>query len=141
MSSTVRVSFDDLDVAEDQSMTWQGEPFSGIAYETDSTSKLVSEVEFAKGLQNGMAREWYASGQLRSESEYANGSRHGHSKTWHQNGCPASVARYQYSIKLEEKTWREDGLLIADWSLPKDDKQHELLILLAKRFPATNEHH
>jgi antitoxin component YwqK of YwqJK toxin-antitoxin module len=134
MSNTLRVPFDDLVVADDQSMTWQDRPFTGIAYEADGAGNVTSEAEFVDGLQNGVSREWSGSGQLRSETEYFHGSRHGCSRTWHESGQLASEAQYQYSIKTEEKTWDAGGSLVGDWLLPENDEQRELINLLAKRF-------
>lgn len=134
MSKAARVPFDDLAVNDDQSTLWDNDPFTGVAYELDASGQLVCESEFVEGLQEGTSRTWFAPEQLRSESEYAHGSRHGRSKEWHRNGQLASDARYLYSIKVEEMTWNERGELMKTWSLPKDDKAHELIELLAARF-------
>lgn len=134
MSANTRVRFDDLVVSDDQSLAWQGRPFTGVAYESDGTGRLISEVTYVDGLQNGVGREWYESGKLRSESQFMHGSKHGLSKNWYEDGRLASEAEYQYSIKTQERTWDRGGTPIGDWSLPQDDPQRELIGLLAQRF-------
>ena len=134
MNLNMRVQYDELTVADDQSMAWQGEPFTGVAYETNSAGRVISEAGYVDGLQRGLAREWYDSGQLRSESHYEHGSKHGMSRSWYDNGQLESEAEYKYSIKVRERTWNRDGTLVRDWHLPENDEQRVLIDLLAKRF-------
>jgi antitoxin component YwqK of YwqJK toxin-antitoxin module len=138
MSNVLRVLYDHLSLANDQSMSWQGHPFTGVAYELADSGQLISEAAFEDGCQRGLAREWFESGQVRSEAEYVHGCRHGYSRTWHENGQVASEAAYEYSIKVAEKTWNEDSVLMTEWSLSEDDPQRALIELLAKHKMSTD---
>jgi antitoxin component YwqK of YwqJK toxin-antitoxin module len=128
------VPFDDLIVEDDQSLAWQGRPFTGVAYETDGAGRLISEMTYVDGQQSGVGREWYESGKLRSESQFMHGSKHGLSRNWYEDGALASESEYQYSIKTQEKTWDRGGAPVGDWSLPANDPQRALIDLLAQRF-------
>jgi len=134
MSSDMRIPFDDLIVGDGGVMTWREGPFTGVAYETGDSGRVMSEVAFVDGLQHGIAREWFESGRLRAESEFAHGSRHGRSRSWHENGQLAADAQYQYSVKTEEKLWSDGGAVVADWCMPEEDEQRGLIDVLARRF-------
>jgi antitoxin component YwqK of YwqJK toxin-antitoxin module len=134
MTNNVRVQFDDLTVDDDQSLSYQGKPFTGIAYETNSAGIVVSEAGYDSGLQAGVTREWDHSGHLLSESYFAQGSKHGTSKQWHNNGHLESESEYSCSIKTRERVWDTQGRLLKDWALPENDEQRALIKLLEKRF-------
>jgi antitoxin component YwqK of YwqJK toxin-antitoxin module len=134
MTITMRVPFDNLTVMDDQSLTYQGSLFTGIAYETNDRGVVRSESNYENGLQNGVTREWDDSGQLRAESHFYQGSKHGYSRRWSDSGLLESEAEYKYSIKVREKAWDRQGAIIKDWTLPENDDKHRLIELLAKRF-------
>lgn len=132
MSKTPRVLYDDLLVVDDQTMNWHDQPFTGVAYETDASGRVVSEAEFVDGLQSGITREWGQSGQLQSQIRYFRGARHGTAERWHGNGQLAARAEYRHSIKVSEQEWAADGSLVMEWNMPQDDPQRALLTILAK---------
>lgn len=70
MSDGGRVQFDDLELGNNGVMMSQGRPFTGVAYETNSSGKAIGEASFLDGIQRGVAREWLESGQLVSEAHY-----------------------------------------------------------------------
>jgi len=134
MTIDVRVQFDDLTVEDDQSLSYQGIPFTGVAYEANDNGVVISESSYENGLQKGVTREWNSSGRILTESYFDQGSKHGISKRWHENGQLESEAEYIYSIKVRERDWDRQGRLLRDWNLPENDEQRALIDLLAKRF-------
>lgn len=134
MTNNVRIQFDDLTVEDDQSLSYQGKPFTGIAYETNSAGIVVSEAAYDNGLQAGVTHEWDHSGRLLSETHFAQGSKHGTAKQWHNNGQLESESEYSYSIKTRERVWDPQGRLLRDWTLPEHDEQRAMIELLKKRF-------
>ena len=54
---------DDLYLAEDGSYEYQDRPFTGTARHRTRNGAVVSEIEYANGLQDGLARYWYPSGE------------------------------------------------------------------------------
>jgi len=134
MTDNLRVHYDELVLGDDQLLMWCGHSFTGTAYETDSTGRVISDAHYLQGLQSGAAHEWSATGRLLSECAYENGSRHGLCRRWFENGQLECEAEYRFSIKVSEKCWSADGMPLKDWSLPQDDSQWALIKLLGARF-------
>jgi antitoxin component YwqK of YwqJK toxin-antitoxin module len=134
MKDMQRVDFDSLQTKADQTIVYQGQPFTGIAVETRSDGTLMCETEFVEGVQNGASREWSTRGQLIAEDTYWNGSKHGICRRWLESGQPASEDTYEYSIKTKHKEWDATGRMIDKWKLSQTDPNFGLLEQLRKSY-------
>jgi len=134
MSEPQRVDFDELEMTPDLAMTFGGQLFTGIAFETRPDGSLESETAFRDGLQTGICRRWSPSGALLVEDNFWIGSKHGVCRTWFDGGQPASEATYEYSIKTSERTWDRNGRLLKDWRLAETDPNFASLELLRKSY-------
>jgi len=120
MKDDPHVQYDELELGGDQLLMWRGHPFTGTAYETDPAGTVIGDARYVQGLQTGAAHE--------------NGSKHGLCRRWYENSQLESEAEYRFSIKVREKCWSADGMLVKDWSLPHNDAQWALIALLERRF-------
>jgi antitoxin component YwqK of YwqJK toxin-antitoxin module len=129
-----RVNFEALDMDTEQRMVWQGKPFTGTAIELTSDGKIVGELNFVDGVQDGLTREWSLSGRLIAEEAYSDGSKHGYSRHWFDNGQLSSEQLYEYSIKTKEVVWSNDGNLISKWEISENDQTFSILQMLRQNY-------
>ena len=126
----MRVNFEELEprlVEEFLLDTYEGKPFTGIAYETWANGGLRSEAEFVDGLKSGLSKDWFQNGQIKSEMNLRQGDGHGLSQTWYENGQLKSQTICEYGIKLSEKVWDNAGLLTRNFQLKEDDFYYSIL--------------
>lgn len=131
----IRINFDELDFTDDLINTWNGKPFTGIAFEYNGQGKLISEVSFVDGIEHGIARDWYPSGQLKKETYLMWGGLHGVSREWFENGRLKSEAYGEYAILIKRKIWDEDGNLILDKHISENDPLYKILQSRRQRNP------
>jgi antitoxin component YwqK of YwqJK toxin-antitoxin module len=124
----VRVPYNDLDFPDwDHGYTYDGESFTGIAYELSEGGRLTSEVEFRCGIQAGTWREWYPNGTLAKEAHLERGAWHGHCREWHSNGQLALDGEWEYGVCLRNQRWDENGVLIDEYRVESDPAAGEAL--------------
>lgn len=98
----LRINDELLDMNEEQTVFYEGKPFTGIAYEMEG-DKLVCEIPYCEGIQEGVAKEYHANGNISGEHNYKRAVLHGKSKEWHEDGKLKSEADYEYSILIGKK--------------------------------------
>jgi len=119
----LRLNYDELDNEEwGEYYLWQGQPFTGIAYELHPNGQVWSEVEMMEGMENGIVRQWYASGKQRLDGYGKQVERYSWSKEWFENGVLKRVSISEWNVQIKEKIWDEQGQLISDYERPRDDK-------------------
>ncbi len=104
--------------------TFEGEPFSGVAFSVWANGKMEAESELRDGLNWGLSRSWYSTGAKLGEAEMRAGVLHGRAKEWHKNGQLASEGEYEFGIPLWERKWDENGGLLSEYELKPTDRQH-----------------
>ncbi len=127
-----RVDGDDLEW-EGQLQTWNDVPFTGIEVWRFPNGAVESETTYKDGLTDGLARTWDEHGQLRAQFACRLGAMHGNSKKWHPNGQLAENGQYEWGVRLEEKTYDEQGRLIDDFKIDPADPNSQYPILLKFR--------
>jgi antitoxin component YwqK of YwqJK toxin-antitoxin module len=127
-----RINDDLLDMTDELVYLYEGELFTGIGFELGLDNRIISEISYKNGFQEGPARDWYESGELQSEAYYKENSLHGASKEWYKNGKIKSEALYEFGVPLEYKEWDEDGKVVNEFQLSKDDIRFKLLEDLKK---------
>lgn len=96
---------------EDDLLSLDGEPFTGIVYSEYSNKQLESEELYENGLPNGLCRTWHENGQLKQEWFADRGRATGIRAEWHDNGRLKSIIYSEYGIVLDRREWDVDGTL------------------------------
>lgn len=122
---------------------YQGDLFTGIAYETWPDGRLCFEGEFVDGLRCGLARHWFANGQLEEEGFSWNDGVHGPCRAFDTDGRLRDWGWSEYGIPLETKLWSENGKLVEHHTLAEDDplwsvwySEHARFLAGESDFPA-----
>lgn len=118
----MRINSDDLelDYGDGDTYLWQGQPFTGLAYEQYPEGPLWSEMEYVEGREHGLAHVWFPSGQLQEETSYYRGKHFGPDREWDAQGQLRSEIIYEYGYRLRERTWDAAGRLVSDKPLEDD---------------------
>ena len=132
----LRVEDSELDYGPDLIFTYQGQLFTGIAYE-DVPGKWLSEVCYRDGMQDGPAREWYPSGALRSETYYYENASHGTSREWDESGRLIAEERYEYGILVSRKMLDSSGNVAESFEITPEHQHYARLehYRQTKRWP------
>lgn len=109
-SQPVRVTMAELHFSSDYLFEYQGEPFTGIAYELDAQAELSCEVSYCQGMRHGLYREWHDPAQLKLEREY------------------------EFGIRTAERSWLSDGQLELETQLQPNDFHYQLLLRRRRRY-------
>jgi hypothetical protein len=134
MTDMLRVDFDDLDLGDNQLITWKDQPFTGIAVEFFPNGTLCSEVPHLDGVRHGLLRAWYPSGQLREEASLWQGGVHGYKREWDEQGRLISEMIGELGIRTAEKTLDDQGRLIRDWHIGPNDDMYEILQIKREKW-------
>jgi antitoxin component YwqK of YwqJK toxin-antitoxin module len=118
---------DELYCTEDGSYEIEDQPFTGLAREYSKDGKLISETSYVNGLQDGIARYWYSTGELRGEETFKRNGRTGMSRWWYPSGKLQRETTFEHSICVVEKEWNEQGAIVRDFVLKKEDPLFEIL--------------
>ena len=71
---------------EGRLMYYQGEPFTGVAFEMHNESQLKEENHFKDGILHGEFKSYHKNGQLEGEGTYKDGKSDGVAKFYYDNG-------------------------------------------------------
>lgn len=123
----MRVPIDELDYSDQHIYLYEGQPFTGIAYEALPDGQVVAEESYVDGGLKGPSREWYPTGELKSEVYYKSGAPHGKCREWYQHGILKLECLYEYSIIIERKEWDENGKLVKEYRIKENDPSMEIL--------------
>jgi antitoxin component YwqK of YwqJK toxin-antitoxin module len=118
---------DDLYLAEDGSYEYQDQPFTGMARHRTRSGAVVSEIEYANGLQDGLARYWYPSGEPLGEEHFRANGRTGLSREWYPTGQLKRETLFEHSVRVREQQWNERGELMHDYVLTEDQPLYRTL--------------
>ncbi len=116
-----RVSIDELDDQGDGDFwTWQGQPFTGVAYITGPDGSLDLEWTFRDGLRWGSQRIWHRNGRL-AESHYeVAGMPHGVHRMWRKDGRKLVVEFCEFGLVVRSRSWAEDGGIRDDYFIKSE---------------------
>ena len=121
-----------VDIAEvnfndDYSYTLRGVPFTGLARECDKQGRLVAEMSFKNGIQDGVSTQYFPSGRVRFEKSYRSNTLHGESREWFENGSLKQRTVHEFGFVLESDEWDEAGAQVKSFRLTEADPQYKLL--------------
>ncbi|WP_329065651.1 toxin-antitoxin system YwqK family antitoxin [Amycolatopsis sp. NBC_01480] len=109
----------ELDFESDLVYMYQGEPFTGVAYE-DSPTLGRSEVMYSSGLQDGSSRDWYPSGKVKSEMMFARNDRHGGYRNYDEAGRVVEEGVYEYSVLVSRVLFDSAGNIVEEFNIDLD---------------------
>ena len=101
-------------------MLWEGEPFTGVAFELSPQGTLWSEQTYVEGTLDGISRDWYPNGQLRSHTEYKWNRIHGREQGWYENGQLKCNVIYELGTVIRKREWDERGNITKDYQIEDD---------------------
>ncbi|MFZ5892483.1 MAG: toxin-antitoxin system YwqK family antitoxin [Myxococcota bacterium] len=128
---TIKVDFDELDTTNDGygDTILNGKLYSGVAYERfENGAALRSVSGFRSGKLHGASREWYASGRLKDETFYHMGAYHGPVRKWYPDGALQEEGYWEQGIRIREKQWGTDGVLLKEMSIRPDSADYQALL-------------
>lgn len=129
----LRVPMDDIDEGDDEVARLDGEPFTGLAYESGDGERLESEMAYRDGLPHGTARDYFADGRTKGETEFREGRRHGIERDWYENGVLASESEFEFDVLVERKRWDALGKQTSHFVLEPGEPQYRILEMLRRR--------
>ncbi|GHG77819.1 hypothetical protein GCM10012319_28200 [Comamonas sp. KCTC 72670] len=106
---------------------WEGQPFTGCAFDCFKNGALCSEDFYFDGARHGPSRIWRAPGDLAEELLYWQGIPHGIPRTWREGGQLATERKHELGFLVAEHKWDEEGVLVLDWVLTPQDWRFALL--------------
>jgi hypothetical protein len=127
------VPIDDLDFGPDQVHMWNGRPFTGVAFK-EFEGRLIEEISFVDGLQDGPACLWDTFGRLREVWHYYHGNSHRTQRKFDEHGRVTLEAVHEHGIETRQQRWDGDRL-VESYELPADDPKRERLAQLRERNP------
>ena len=134
----LRINSDDLEEeytdGGSRLLVFNGEPFTGIAYEMSPQGSLWSEQSYEEGVLSGPSMDWYPSGQLRAQTDYKWNRVHGRNREWFENGQLKSDAVAELGIVVRKQEWDEQGKLTNDYHIESDTWSSNLLEAERKLF-------
>ena len=85
---------------------------NGYAIRSKTWSKdgqKESEINYEKGLQDGLSTSWYENGQKQSETNYKNGKKDGLLTSWYENGQKEREGNYKDGKRMSTERWKPNG--------------------------------
>ena len=128
-----RVEYDDLDFDGMDFCTWNGMPFTGVAYELWPDGSPRAEQHYQEGREHGPGMEWYADGKRAESGEYRFGSGHGIQRKWWPNGMLKSQVTARFGQEVARKEWDERGTLTHESTLDPDSAAYKRLLEIEAR--------
>lgn len=127
-----RVNIDDIDIEYTRSgspvYTWQGKPFTGIAYELNSAGKLINETSYVDGIEDGSEKLWYPNGQSESVIEVKWNRPHGKFQHWYEDGKIKYEGICELGYVVKRKEWDNKGNLLNEYSIENEPEKYKELL-------------
>jgi antitoxin component YwqK of YwqJK toxin-antitoxin module len=131
---SIRIIFDEalLEFNDDQRI-YNGNPFTGVAYEEYPNGILKREITYKDGFENGLCRDWYPSGQLKCEWNALRGRAKGKLTKWHENGTIKAISEHDFGLELKYQEWTSDGQLVTARQIDTNSNLYKNMIELDRR--------
>lgn len=123
------VKFDELLLQNDDTHTYRGFPFSGIAVEYFADGARSCEQRFCDGHPDGITRVWFPDGRLKSEGTFRGDGINGIFQEWYPNGQLKTKVTAEFGILIEEYEWDESGRLVKEYKIPATGVSQDLLAM------------
>jgi antitoxin component YwqK of YwqJK toxin-antitoxin module len=122
-----RLTEDELILGDDYVFYHQGQPFTGVTYDTREDGSLWSEETYVRGVKHGPARTLFPGGQIQRQSHYKMGLAHGWNEEWYSDGRIKSRRLYELAVPVEEQEFDREGKLIRERRIdPNSDEFRRL---------------
>jgi len=130
----LEIDYDDLDVDENHTYFFEGNPFTGVAIERTSEGMTIARTLFVSGFKEGLMSLWYPCGQLKMTVEYHNNMAHGRFVEYSQDGRVLSEGENEHGVCLWRKLHDPDGMLIEDYTVESNEAALTALRIARKAF-------
>jgi antitoxin component YwqK of YwqJK toxin-antitoxin module len=122
-----RLTDDDLTLGDDYAFYHEGEPFTGISYDTRPDGSLWSEITYVRGLKHGPSRTLYPNGQVKTQTHYKLAYAHGWKEEWYPDGRIKRRTLYELAVPVATQEYDEKGNLIRETRIdPESDEYRRL---------------
>jgi hypothetical protein len=118
-----RVPDAEVDFDPDLTYRYRGELFTGIGYE--ETNGALSEIQYAMGRQQGVARDWTSTGQLLAEAHYYDSTLCGWDRRFDSRGQVTEERLFEYGIVTRRKQHNPERT--STWTIAEGDDLNPLL--------------
>jgi antitoxin component YwqK of YwqJK toxin-antitoxin module len=92
---------------EEDRFTLHGQPFSGLAVQTNRAGRVVARRHFQDGRYDGRTEEFHTNGVMSACTDFLAGQRHGTNLYWNADGSLLKRQRWEHG-RLVESTHPED---------------------------------
>jgi antitoxin component YwqK of YwqJK toxin-antitoxin module len=125
-----RVNTDVIEFTDDYVYLLNGQPFTGIGFETNDNGVVISEMEFQNGMKHGTTRGFYPTGRVKREVHYQHNTLDGFVRDWSEDGLMEREEEYEKGICVRRKALDSSGQVALSYELSESDPQHMTLQLL-----------
>ena len=126
----IRVNVDLIEFTDDYVYLLNGQPFTGVGYETNDNGVVISEMEFQNGMQHGTTRGFYPTGRVKREAQYQANTLDGFVRDWDEDGVLEREEEYEKGVCIRRKAIDASGQLALSYELSEKDPQYRTLQLL-----------
>ena len=120
----MRIDYNDLEIVITSTghhdYYYNGEIYTGIAFEKNEEGLIIGETTFKKGIISGLLRTWHSNGILEIQTNYHTGHKHGESKEWYENGKLKKKETYDFGTLFKSEEFDEEGNLIKKYDIKTD---------------------
>jgi len=134
MADALRVDSNELEW-DDYVCYYEGQPFTGVAFELRPSGSVWSEQTFSNGLLDGVSRDYHENGRLDSETVYKLGIANGPSRALYASGSPRHERLIELGICVRSREYDESGNVVKDQMLRPEDSNYRLLEAARTREP------
>jgi antitoxin component YwqK of YwqJK toxin-antitoxin module len=122
-----RLTDDDLILGDDYAIYHEGEPFTGISYDTRPDGTLWSEITYVRGLKHGPSRTLYPNGQVKSQTHYKLAYAHGWKEEWYPDGRIKRRTLYELAVPVHVQEFNQEGKLIQETKIDPASNEYRQL--------------
>ena len=131
-SKMQRVNSDEIEIEYTEGgsplYTWEGEPFTGVAFDVDDSGNLISEITYQEGIENGSEKNWYPDGQLESVRNNKWNRIHGDFKEWYPDGQVKIEGKCELGYVVWRKSWDDAGNLTEEYDIENHPERLNVLL-------------
>lgn len=120
-----RVELDELEY--EGYYTYEGIPFTGVAYELYDDGQIMSETAMTGGVEDGLQVEYYENGQIKSKLTKHNDWIHGYVTEWYEDGKIKMKSLIEYGIVVWQQQFDEGGQMDYVFEMDTSSEQYEKL--------------
>lgn len=123
----MRVDFEELELANDQSYWYDSQPFDGTALYRRDDGTIESEVTFEAGIQSGPFSDFHPDGHIACEGTFQFGVYHGQLRYWNNYGNLTKAEEYEFGICISRQEYDQTGTVVSEYKIDPNDPNAAIL--------------